>query len=230
MKARIRHTGGRGFTLIEILVVLAVTLLLAALLVGAAGPARAKADAVRCQAQMRQLGTAILRYTQEHDGEFPRSSHSAYPYRQKGWAREILPWLSGSSAAGQAEREAAFAKWFRCPADRSRISGSSYALNVYFELDPDTDDYEGSPEQWRRSVALPSPARTILLAETDTSADHVMAHFWAQSEAGADVAEARHEGRANYLFADGHAESLGLEDTYAPGRDLWNPSRAGEAH
>jgi prepilin-type processing-associated H-X9-DG protein len=44
------------------------------------------------------------------------------------------------------------------------------------------------------------------------------------------VAHDRHNGRANYLFVDGHVESLPVEATFvARSENLWNPSVAGLA-
>ena len=122
------------------------------------------------------------------------------------------------------------ARYFRCPAD-ARTNGTSYGLNVFFELDPESDDYEGAPARWRRASALPSPSRTVLLAEikTGSSADHVMAHFWSGSAEGSEVAVDRHGGRSNFVFADGSAALLRIADTHDPanGIDCWNPGRAG---
>jgi len=173
--------------------------------------ARGSAQSAQCLSRMRQLGFAIHQWGADRGGEFPRSSHSAFAHRSRGWQREILPYLGEKD--GRITPELA-ARHFRCPAD-TRTNGTSYGINVYFELDPDSDDYEGAPARWRRASALPSPSRTVLLAEirTESSADHVMAHFWSGSAEGSEVAADRHDGRSNFVFADGSAGLRQISET-----------------
>ena len=84
----------------------------------------------------------------------------------------------------------------------------------------------GKPETWRRFTQVPRPASTILFAENTSGADHIMPHFWLSASDASDVAKERHGRRANYNFADGHAQALEFRATYAPSNDLWNPSLA----
>ena len=92
-----------------------------------------------------------------------------------------------------------------CPSDESG-GGVSYGLNVYYELNPNADDYAGKPQTWRRQLNVPSPTRTVLVAEVNSGVDHVMAHFWEGDDTATEVAVKRHNGKANYVFADGHVE------------------------
>ena len=222
-----------GFTLIELLVVIAIIAVLAGVAVAAKGSARAKADTVACASNLRQLGTAVQLYGADHGGEFPRSFHSAGAHREPGWMSSIAPYLGGKKD----EAGGSLPKTFRCPSDQKRdLQSGSYGLNVFFELTPDGDDYVGAPASWRVLLQVPSPSRTILLAEVRSAsggmgADHLMCHQWS-SLAGAKnaLAHDRHNGRANYLFVDGHVESLPVESTFVSrSENLWNPSVAGLA-
>lgn len=62
----------RGFTLIEVLVVIAVIALLIGILLPSLGGARAEARAIRCAAQLRSVGVAVTQYT-INENYFPPS-------------------------------------------------------------------------------------------------------------------------------------------------------------
>jgi prepilin-type N-terminal cleavage/methylation domain-containing protein len=57
----------RGFTLIELLVVIAIICLLAAILFPVFSRARENAKRATCQSNMKQIGLAMLQYTQDYD-------------------------------------------------------------------------------------------------------------------------------------------------------------------
>jgi prepilin-type N-terminal cleavage/methylation domain-containing protein len=60
-----------AFTLVELLVVLAIIGVLAALLLPALSQAKERAQRVACLSQMRQIGLAWMLYLQDHHDRFP---------------------------------------------------------------------------------------------------------------------------------------------------------------
>ncbi len=67
----------RGFTLVELLVVIAVIAILIAMLLPALQKAKSAASNVKCMSNMRQLGLAILGYATENRGKLPLGTYSS---------------------------------------------------------------------------------------------------------------------------------------------------------
>ena len=136
-----------AFTLVELLVVVGIIALLIAILLPALGKAREQANAVKCMSNQRQLGQALVIFTNEHNGYLPkawfndgpvssqRGGKMTWPYRDPmfGWTYLLSLYMGRNKAA------------FRCPSDDTDHVYDTFN-NVYTGLgdDPTADDIPGS--------------------------------------------------------------------------------------
>lgn len=88
-----RNRAHRGFTLVELLVVIGIIALLIGILLPVLSRARDAGNRTACLSNMRQLGMAFVMYTQENKGTFPYNTSFARP------GNRLAP--SGSSYSAQ---------------------------------------------------------------------------------------------------------------------------------
>ena len=82
----------RGFTLVELLVVITIIGILIALLLPAVQAAREAARRAKCSNNLKQIGLALLNYESAH-GTFPAGgSHSPSGWYGFSWMIQIFPY------------------------------------------------------------------------------------------------------------------------------------------
>jgi prepilin-type processing-associated H-X9-DG protein len=185
---------------------MAIIAILTGLLLPALAKAKAKGKQAACMSNLRQTGIGFRMYADDHAGFGPTTTHGAGT--NESWIYQL------SSYVGNVDRIRL------CPADpkgqqRMTNHASSYTLNEYTAVDY-VDPFGNALESFRKLDTLPRPTATMIIFEISDLAgvnifnDHTHSRHWLQgwSSVLADIQPDRHGTSANYLFADGHVESI----------------------
>lgn len=190
-----------GFTLVELLVTVAIMAVLAGL--GVAGISRAisRGHEAQCSGNLRQLGIATQTYAADHEGRLPMTGNA--PFNNPPWYQPLVPYVNTQMKAGSmlAVQESG-RRVFQCPAYRPPPARDiTYAPNVL------------SANRRINQVIKPT-AKIWLITSTDS---------YSVNGSGLQRVSFPHNGRANILYFDGHSGFLDREALQSAASFAFNP-------
>jgi prepilin-type N-terminal cleavage/methylation domain-containing protein/prepilin-type processing-associated H-X9-DG protein len=182
-----------GFTLVELLVVMAVIAVLAALLFPVLAQARERARQTACLSNLRQIARAQLLYMQDWDERFPHWFFPAPPRPAPFgefayWTEYFQPYLRSPAVF---HCPSAHWTWY-LPAEEKL---AEYALGTWGRKGRGTQE----DPHWQWPGPPLSLASVVRPAETLSVMDGWTTAGWTGVELG------RHHGGMNACFVDGHA-------------------------
>lgn len=235
-----RTTGGyvsrRAFTLVELLVVIALIAVLAAMLFPALNRAKEKAQGIQCVSNTRQLAFAWFLYSDDHNGRLAYNLGGKAGGKDPAiktnanWVNNNLTWgLETDNTNTATLTEAALGNYtsknaliYRCPADmvlsqEQRKEGwshrvRSYSMNAMVgnagELSAQGIN-SNNPKyvQFFRMADIPRPSDIFVFVEEHP--DSINDGYFLNvyyKNQWLDLPASYHGGSAAFAFADGHAQ------------------------
>ena len=221
----------KGFTLTELLIVITIILVLAALSFFGIARIRSAARGATCTSNLRQVGTAMLSYASDNSGQLPPLEDRTKPGDGlKGiWPAFLADGDYLPRAFSRDGKLSCGADVWACPdctdprgngKEERAFNGFGVAEGTVMKVKKLSVPGSGS----LRLSEIPNPDRTWLVGDAANSASNLKTGWYAiwsnpTKWTSSHVPAARHGDKVNVCMVDGHVESMSLKELSARGKN-----------
>lgn len=198
----------RGFTLIEMLVVITIILILSAMLFPVWETVMKRAEGASCLSQLRSMGFAAKMYAADFDDRLLPARVSGAPpgYLGIGWGRILAQYMRNRAL-------------LICPSDPApTVAAGTWGVKRSYGINYELCMVGGYNNSSLTLAAIASETQTILFMETDSTQRSLGMSYPLH---GLSRIAARHNDRCNFTFCDGHAKLMKPRETVEP-TNLWD--------
>jgi len=219
----------RGFTVIELLIIVIIVAVLVCIVIPAIFAAKQKAQQIICTNNLRQLFLAFEQYTNDNNGLLPRPNNSGTSKdgtkicNAEVWFKAVDNYLTT----------------LQLPTERDEISQEERLLLI--KQDPIFKTVSLSKQDTTRTIkmnqnllpasecqrsieTIENPTRTVLLFDGRINNSVVANNF----EGSYGSVAQRHSKSANILFIDGHVERIQNGNSDGTANEGWPNRQAGQ--
>ncbi len=190
-----------GFTLVELLTVVAIIGVLAAIMIPVVGGVRERVKASNCATNLRQTGLAIQTYISDNQGFLPPVGHLGIaPYFNpdtRNFQQALLPYLSVAKSTSWAASGKSYSPTLDCPGYKGTVGTSCFSIRETVT----TADGE-SLIPWARLFDI--GGGRIIMTRKPTKHSLVPPNAVAIIDRNLSAAEPNHSGFQNALHFDWH--------------------------
>jgi general secretion pathway protein G len=216
----------RGFTLIEMLVVIAIIAIVAGIAFPAFARAKAAAKQTSCISNLAQIGKAMLLYMSDYDDLFPHATDTVDRYHPEIWASQIqwqaqIPYMPLMHEVLQPYVKNKDV--FHCPADSGSFVVDNQ-WNLTFQSSPSMFATFGSSYFYRTEITFRGLSQTSLSSPAAINVLFDAAGHWHSGERALRLneppmamIETLEKYRYTVLHGDMHVKSL----TYGAQQQAW---------
>ncbi|MBI2469856.1 MAG: hypothetical protein HYV59_01250 [Planctomycetes bacterium] len=220
---------GRGFTVIELLIIVIIVAILVSIVIPAIFAAKHKAQQIICVNNLRQLFLAFEQYTNDNNGLLPRPNNSSTSKdgtkicNAEVWFKAVDNYLTT----------------LQLPGERGDISLEERLLLI--KQDPIFKTVSLSKQDTTRTIkmnqnllpasecqrsieTIENTTKTVLLFDGRVNTDGVANNY----EGSYGSVAQRHSKAANILFIDGHVERIQNGDSDGTTNEGWPNRQAGQ--